>query len=238
MKCAVFLDRDGVINRAVVRDGMPHPPATLANFEILPDVPEALRALDEAGFLLVVVTNQPDVARGLQQLEVVEAMHKRLREELPLDDIKACYELDGLSCACYKPKPGMLLDAAREHNINLGRSYMVGDRWRDIDAGRTAGCTTIFIDNRYDERRPRGADITATSLADVVPDILRITMRNVTLHDEAVSALDPGNLKVEIFADGANLQAIVDLAANPLIKGFTTNADACGRGDRLRGLRA
>lgn len=173
MKRAVFLDRDGVINRAVVRDGMPHPPATLANFEILPGVPEALRALEEAGFLLVVATNQPDVARGLQQLEVVEAMHKRLREELPLDDIKACYELDGPSCTCYKPKPGMLLEAAREHNIDLGRSYMVGDRWRDIGAGRGAGCFTIFIDRGYAEPLTEAPDAICADLSEATTMILR-----------------------------------------------------------------
>jgi D-glycero-D-manno-heptose 1,7-bisphosphate phosphatase len=173
MRRAVFLDRDGVITNASVRNGMPHPPATLADFEILPGVAEALRALAEAGFLLVVATNQPDVARGLQQLEIVEAMHRRLREELPLDDIKVCYELDGPSCSCYKPKPGMLLDAAREHNIDLGRSYMVGDRWRDIGAGRGAGCFTIFIDRGYAEPLTEAPDAICADLLEATPMILR-----------------------------------------------------------------
>lgn len=173
MTRAVFLDRDGVINRALVRDGKPYPPATLEEFEILPGVAEALRALDEAGFLLVVATNQPDVARGLQQLEVVEAMHRRLHEELPLDDIKVCYELDGPSCPCYKPKPGMLLEAAREHNIDLGRSYMVGDRWRDIAAGRGAGCFTIFINRGYAEPLTEAPDAICADLLEAATIILR-----------------------------------------------------------------
>jgi len=173
MARAVFLDRDGVINHALVRNGMPHPPATLADFEILPGAAEALRALDDAGFLLVVATNQPDVARGLQQIEVVEAMHRRLREELPLDDIKVCYELDGPSCTCYKPKPGMLLEAAREHNIDLGRSYMVGDRWRDIGAGREAGCFTIFIDRGYSEPLTEAPDAHCADLSEATAIILR-----------------------------------------------------------------
>ncbi len=173
MTRAVFLDRDGVLNRASVLDGKPYPPATLEEFEILPGVVEALRALHEAGFLLVVATNQPDVARGLQQLEVVEAMHRRLREELPLDDIKVCYELDGPSCTCYKPKPGMLLEAARENNIDLGRSYMVGDRWRDIGAGRGVGCFTIFVDRGYAEPLKETPDAICADLLEAATIILR-----------------------------------------------------------------
>ena len=124
---AVFLDRDGVLNRAIIRNGMPFPPASLAEFEILPGVREALEQLYESGFLLIVATNQPDVARGLQRREVVEAMHRQLREQSPLDDIKVCYEEETPASVCYKPKPGMLLETAREHAIDLSSSYMVGE---------------------------------------------------------------------------------------------------------------
>jgi len=170
---AVFLDRDGVINRAPVRDGKPRPPATLEEFEILPGVAEALRALDQAGFLLIVATNQPDVARGLQRRDVVEAMHGTLREALPLDDIKVCYELESPSSARYKPKPGMLLEAARERDIDLARSYMVGDRWRDVGAGKRAGCFTIFIDRGYAEPLTDTPDATCADLAQAAAIILR-----------------------------------------------------------------
>jgi len=172
MRRAVFLDRDGVLNRTVVRDGKPRAPATLDEFEILPGVAEALRALRAAGFLLIVSTNQPDVARGLVPRGVVEAMHRRLRQALPLDDIKACYDVDGPDSACYKPKPGMLLEAARERGIALARSYMVGDRWRDVGAGRAAGCFTIFIDRGYDEPLADVPDAVCADLPEAAAIIL------------------------------------------------------------------
>ena len=148
---AVFLDRDGVINRAVVRDGKPFPPAGLHDFEILPGVEGALQTLRERGFWLCVVTNQPDVARGTQDRSVVEAMHDHLRNRLPLDAFQVCYHDDSDACHCRKPKPGLLLDAAAKHAISLTNSYMIGDRWRDIDCGYSANCTTIFIDHGYRE---------------------------------------------------------------------------------------
>ncbi len=164
MTRAVFLDRDGVINRAIVRDGRPYPPASCAELEILPGVPEALARLRAAGFLLVVVTNQPDVARGTQSREAVEAMHSELLAELPLDAILACYH-DGDTCNCRKPKPGALLNAQRDFGIELDNSFMVGDRWRDVEAGQRAGCSCLFIDCGYSERQPEEPFIRVASLA-------------------------------------------------------------------------
>ena len=178
MRRAVFLDRDGVLNRAVVRDRKPYAPVTLDELEILPGVPSALRALHEAGFLLIVVTNQPEVARGRLGRDVVEAMHRRLREELPIDDIKACYEVDGPTSTCYKPKPGMLLEAAREHHIELAQSYMVGDRWRDVGAGKAAGCRTIFIDRGYDEPPVEVPDAVCADLTEAASLILHPVERS------------------------------------------------------------
>ncbi len=148
---AVFLDRDGVINRAVVRDGKPFPPAGLHELEILPGVETALEMLRERGFWLCVVTNQPDVARGTQDRSVVEAMHDYLCSRLSLDAFQVCYHDDSDACDCRKPKPGLLVGAAAEQGISLADSYMIGDRWRDIDCGYAASCTTIFIDCGYDE---------------------------------------------------------------------------------------
>ena len=163
MTRAVFLDRDGVLNRATVRDGKPYPPGALGEFEILPGVPEALRLLHGAGFLLVGATNQPDVARGTQRREVVEAMNAQLLAETPITEILVCYE-DGDSPR-RKPNPGLLLEAAEAYAIDLTTSFMVGDRWRDVEAGRRAGCRTVFIDAGYDERRPvPPADYTAPDL--------------------------------------------------------------------------
>jgi len=169
---AVFLDRDGVLNRALVHEGRPHPPGSQEELDILPGVEAACARLHGAGYLLIVVTNQPDIARGTQALEVVEAMHRALRTTLPLDDVRVCPHDDADGCGCRKPKPGLLLDAARVWNVDVVRSFMVGDRWRDIEAGRSAGCRTVFIDYGYDERRPSGADLVVAALADAVPWIL------------------------------------------------------------------
>ena len=173
MKRAVFLDRDGVINRAVVRDGKPYPPAGIEDFELLPGVEGAAAALRAAGYLLVVVTNQPDVASGMQRREVVEAMHDQLRARGLCDDIRACYHTEADGCDCRKPKPGMLLEAAHELHIELPRSFMVGDRWRDVAAGKAAGCTTYFIDYGYTEKRAEQPDAVVSSLADAARRILK-----------------------------------------------------------------
>jgi D-glycero-D-manno-heptose 1,7-bisphosphate phosphatase len=145
MSSAVFLDRDGVINRALVVGGRPYPPPSLEQMEILPGVPEAITAFRRAGFRVIVVTNQPDVAAGRQGRAVVEAMHRALCSRLPLDDVYVCYHGDADACACRKPKPGMLLDAARKWSLDLPASFMIGDRWRDIEAGRRAGCRTVWV---------------------------------------------------------------------------------------------
>ncbi len=168
-KRAVFLDRDGVINAAVVRDGKPYPPT--GELTLLPGVEQALADLRAAGFATVVVTNQPDVARGTTTRAAVESLHAPIQ---PLvDAIYCCFHDDADACACRKPKPGMLRDAARDLDLDLAASVMVGDRWRDIDAGRAAGCRTIFIDYGYAERQPTAMDHTARSLAEAVKWILR-----------------------------------------------------------------
>jgi D-glycero-D-manno-heptose 1,7-bisphosphate phosphatase len=169
---AVFLDRDGVINRAVVRDGTPCPPSSIEDLEVLPGVREALIRLHTAGFRLVVVTNQPDLARGTQRRTVVDAMHDRLASTLPIDEFRVCDHDDRDACVCRKPKAGLLKAAARDAGLSLRASFMVGDRWRDVEAGRRAGCTTIFIDWGYEERRPEQPDVIVQSLPDAVNWIL------------------------------------------------------------------
>jgi D-glycero-D-manno-heptose 1,7-bisphosphate phosphatase len=171
---AVFLDRDGVLNRALVRDGRAYPPSSLAEFEILPGVAEACAKLKQAGFLLVVATNQPDVGRGMMSREVVESLHAHLSRALPLDRIEVCYHAGhGASdCDCRKPRPGMLLRAARELNIDLPRSFMVGDRWRDVDCGHAAGCTTFLVDYSYGEPLRQPPDHRVKSLAEAADVIL------------------------------------------------------------------
>jgi len=146
---AVFLDRDGVLNALVWEDGVARSPSALATFEILPGVRDALRLLRAHGFLHIVVTNQPDVARGRVTREAVEAMHRHLLATLPLDAIYVCYHDDADGCGCRKPRPGMLCDAASAYGVDLAKSFLVGDRWRDIDAGHAAGCTTFLVRQPY-----------------------------------------------------------------------------------------
>jgi D-glycero-D-manno-heptose 1,7-bisphosphate phosphatase len=169
---AVFLDRDGVVNRALVRDGRPYPPASAEDVVLTDGAVEALRRLKDAGCLLVVVTNQPDVARGRQSREAVEAIHRWIASRTPIDDFRACYHDDSDGCVCRKPAPGLLLAAAAEHGIDLGRAVMVGDRWRDVEAGRRAGCATVFVDHGYAERRPPAPDAVVDSLPSAVEWIL------------------------------------------------------------------
>ena len=174
LKRAIFLDRDGVINRALEKEAKPYPPTSLAEFEILPDVPAACARLKAAGFLLIVATNQPDVGRGTLAQSVVEAIHAHMISQLPIDRVEVCYHPGkGLSdCDCRKPKPGMLLRAAKDLGIDLAQSWMVGDRWRDIDCGYAAGCRTIFIDYGYDEALKQKPDFSARNLAEAVDIIL------------------------------------------------------------------
>ena len=172
MKRAVFLDRDGVLNRSVVRAGRPYAPTSLDELELLPGVLEALTDLRTAGFVLVVVTNQPDLATGRIRPEVAEAIHQKLRALLPIDDIKVCGHVDEDDCSCRKPRPGMLFEAARDWSIDLYRSFIVGDRWRDVAAGKAAGSKTIFVDYGYAEELADRPDFVVTSLPEAVKIIL------------------------------------------------------------------
>lgn len=171
-KRAVFLDRDGVINRAIVRDGKPYPPETLEELEILPGVLEALGRLREAGFHLIVVTNQPDVARGVRTRDDIESFHNVIQTKLPLDDFRVCYHDDGDSCGCRKPEPGLLIMGAQENNVELSASFMVGDRWRDVEAAQRAGCIALFIDYNYTEQQPSKPFIRIHSLYEAADWIL------------------------------------------------------------------
>jgi D-glycero-D-manno-heptose 1,7-bisphosphate phosphatase len=175
-KRAVFLDRDGVLNRSLVRDGLPFPPAKVEELELYPEVIDGCAQLKEAGFLLVVVTNQPDVGRGTQSREIVEAMHARLRTDIPsLGAIEVCFHAGsayGDPCDCRKPKPGMLVRAAAAHAIDLSQSFLIGDRWRDVDCAHAAGCRAVFIDHGYREPLREKPDFTVSNFGDAVRAIL------------------------------------------------------------------
>ncbi len=151
MKRAVFLDRDGVLNRAFLRGGVLSPPERPDQVEILPGAAEACQLLRQAGYVLIVVTNQPDVARGRQHQEVVEAINSTIRSAVSVDEVRVCYHDDNDGCECRKPAPGMILSAGRDWSIDLSESFMVGDRWRDIEAGRRAGCQTVLVGDHHEE---------------------------------------------------------------------------------------
>jgi len=174
---AVFLDRDGVLNRSIIRDGFPFPPATLEEFAIYPGVADGCAQLKQAGFFLVVVTNQPDVARGTQSRELVEAMHQKLRAAVPaLDLIEVCFHAGashGEPCDCRKPKPGMLFRAAANHAIDLKRSFLIGDRWRDVDCAHAAGCRAVFVDRGYREPLREKPEFAVASFSEAVATVLQ-----------------------------------------------------------------
>jgi len=177
---AVFLDRDGVLNQAIVRDGKPYSPANLKELELAPGAAKALGELKAQGFKLLVVTNQPDVAKGITTRAAVEEIHRKLALELPVEEFFVCYHKDGDGCDCRKPKPGMLLEGARKYKVDLVESFMVGDRWRDVEAGQNAGCRTVFIDGGYEERQPaRPADARVHSLKEAADWILQACRKGV-----------------------------------------------------------
>ncbi len=184
---AVFLDRDGVLIRNEVREGRPFAITEGDPVEILDGVREACRALADAGYLLIMATNQPDVATGRTPRAFVEATNAWLRQELGLDDVRVCFHDDSAGCACRKPKPGMLLEAARSHGLDLAESIMVGDRWRDIEAGKAAGCRTVLVDRGYDDRTPAPSDLTVTSLLAAVPWLREMAAGKSVAHTTAPS---------------------------------------------------
>ncbi len=171
-RAAVFLDRDGTLIRAPVVEGRPGSIRDVAELELEPGASDACDALEAAGFPLIVVTNQPEIARGLQTEAAVERIHARLLELLPLTEIIVCVHDDADECECRKPRPGMLIDAAKRHGLDLSASYMVGDRWRDIEAGQRAGCTSVFLDREYSETVPERPDVTVRTIAEAAAWIL------------------------------------------------------------------
>ncbi|ADB53876.1 D-glycero-alpha-D-manno-heptose-1,7-bisphosphate 7-phosphatase [Conexibacter woesei] len=177
MSKAVFLDRDGTLNAAVIRDERPYPPATPGELELIDGVADACAELTGAGFKLVCITNQPDIARGTQERATVDAINARLLELLALDEIVVCPHDDADDCPCRKPRPGMILDSAERLGIDLARSVTVGDRWRDVDAGHGAGTRTVFIDRGYAEQQPAAQpDLTVSDLKESIPWILASTL--------------------------------------------------------------
>jgi D-glycero-D-manno-heptose 1,7-bisphosphate phosphatase len=168
MKRAVFIDRDGVLNRAILIEGAPRPPTSIKEVEILDGVLEAIQILKRNEFVPIVVTNQPDVARGFTTRSKVEAINAHIGSMINVSNFYTCFHDDNDLCDCRKPSPGLIIRAARELQIDIAESFMVGDRWRDISAGQKAGCCSFFIDYSYDERQPCLPFIKVSSLLQAV----------------------------------------------------------------------
>lgn len=165
LRPCLFLDRDGVVNESVVREGKPYPPADWSEIRYVQGIRELCENARRAGWLVIVATNQPDVGRGTTARETVEEIHHHMSADLGLDDIEVCYDPgQGIPSEFRKPAPGMLWRAAEKHGIDLPRSFMIGDRWRDVSCGRAAGCRTVFIDYGYDEQLREHPDFTVSSL--------------------------------------------------------------------------
>lgn len=172
---AIYLDRDGVINNAIVRDGLPYSPRRVEEFVISEGSLEFCEALKSHGFILIVATNQPDVGRGIVAKEVIERMHALMCERLPIDHVEVCYSggHELIPDLNRKPLPGMLINTAVNLGIDLNSSWMVGDRWRDVACGKAAGCRTVFIDYGYSEELVEKPDFIVTNLDEAKNAILR-----------------------------------------------------------------
>jgi D-glycero-D-manno-heptose 1,7-bisphosphate phosphatase len=168
----VFLDRDGVLNRAFPEDGTTRPPRSIDELELMPEVPEAMGRLRAAGFALVVITNQPDVARGRLSRTVVEAINQKLSRQLPLLDAFTCYHDASDGCECRKPKAGLLFAAARKWSLDLERGFMIGDRWSDVVAAQSAGCRGVLIDTPFSQADRCSPDYRTKEIAEAVDWIL------------------------------------------------------------------
>ncbi len=170
MHRGLFLDRDGILNLSHVRNGRPYAPRSIEEFVLYEDLAATLFCLSNHNVKIIVVTNQPDISTGLQTIQGVDEMHAFMRNSFPIDAIIVCPHTAEDQCSCRKPSPGMLISSAKEWNINLSESVMVGDRWRDIDAGKAVGCYTIFVDHGYKEKQPVGMDAVASTPLDALKE--------------------------------------------------------------------
>ena len=173
MNKAVFLDRDGVINKLMIIDGKSYAPRLLKDFKIFPKVKSDVKKLKNRGFKVFVITNQPDIGNKLIKKKTLNEMHRFLKAKVPVDKIYFCPHTRNDRCKCRKPMPGLILKASCESKIYLKESYMVGDRKIDIDAGLKVGCKTIFVNNNYYEKKPTRQEKTVKSLHAAVKYILK-----------------------------------------------------------------
>jgi D-glycero-D-manno-heptose 1,7-bisphosphate phosphatase len=173
-RMAVFLDRDGTLNKAYIEDGLPISPSSLNKFKIIKGVKKSINRLKKLNFLCILITNQPDVFRGKIAKKTVVKMNSYIKKKIKLDDIFVCYHDNEHNCSCRKPKPGLLFKASKKWKIDLNKSFMIGDRWKDILAGKKVGCKTIFINNNYKNDKKVKADFTFKSLLKAVNKVEKL----------------------------------------------------------------
>ena len=166
MNRAVFLDRDGILNEVVVRWDVVSSPRSLEEFRIIKDAHHLVEIIKERGFLTLVVTNQPDIGRGLLSVADLDAMNHQLRNAFSIDDILVAESGDPADPR-RKPNPTMLLEAAAGHDLDLGHCWFVGDGLKDLDAGRRAGVSTILLETNYNSHIHGQADRNFRSLSDI-----------------------------------------------------------------------
>jgi D-glycero-D-manno-heptose 1,7-bisphosphate phosphatase len=150
---AIFFDRDGVLNKAIMKNNKPFSPKTLKQLEINPDANMIIKYAKKKKFLTFMITNQPDVARGENSKKNVDKINLFIKKKLNIDDIFCCYCSDN-QCKRRKPNPGMLIEAKKKWNISFKKSFLIGDRKKDIDAAKKVKIKSIFIDYNYDEKKP------------------------------------------------------------------------------------
>lgn len=169
-RSAIFLDRDGVLNVPIMIKKKSYAPTNIHKFRLYPNVKKLCRRLKKK-YLLIVVTNQPDIKKGKLKIEQLELMHNKLKNQINYDELYFCSSISKTSFY-RKPNPGMLLKAIRNFNINIENSYLIGDRWSDIEAGKKVGCKTIFINRNYYEKKPQSPDFIVKSFSQAVSKIL------------------------------------------------------------------
>lgn len=152
---AFFLDRDGVINKSLLKKGKPLAPREFKQFKIIKNVDKSLIFLKKQGFKNIIITNQPDIKKGLIKNSTSKRINKEIKKKLQIDDIFICKHTDEDNCNCRKPKTGLIKKAKKKWNIDLKKSYLIGDRWRDIFLANKLKINCFYIDKNYKERKPK-----------------------------------------------------------------------------------
>tara|TARA_Y100000996_G_C22342075_1_gene569100 strand:+ start:206 stop:739 length:534 start_codon:yes stop_codon:yes gene_type:complete len=171
---AFFFDRDGILNKVILKKNKPYSPRypkqVVKNYEIL----KLIKLLKKKKFKKIIITNQPDIKTGKLTKHSLRTINNDIKLFFSIDDIFVCTHNKFDKCHCRKPKIGMIKLAEKKWNLDLKKSYLIGDRWKDIDAGNKAGCKTIYIDYNYDEKKPKKPIYSFKSLTQMLCQVEKI----------------------------------------------------------------